>query len=360
MDIYRHIDRNKIQFDFLTSIEHGFQHITDEIEEMGGCVYHIPHILKSGPLRYRRALALFFKAHPEYLIIHAHMDKMNGIVLDEAKKIGVPIRIAHSHSAGSEGGWFKRKVKHHYGKYLKYAATDRMACSADAGRWLFPDATDRVTILRNGIVFDDFCFSEEVRDRKRADLGLVGAKVLLHVGRFDKVKNQSFIVDIFKKLNDEEGSYHLLFAGKGELLDTIKAYTKDIGVDDKVEFLGLRSDVPELMMVADTFLLPSIHEGLSVTLIEAQASGLPCIITDTLADESIIRPDLVERLPLGDAGAWAAKVRDSISISATRPRTSVLAPEYDIANIAVELERFYLQRISEIKSMHGSGTDETI
>jgi glycosyltransferase involved in cell wall biosynthesis len=335
-----------VQFDFLTSIEGSFE---EEIEKMGGHVYRIPHILKGGPIRYRHSLTFFFKEHKEHKIIHSPMDKMGGLVLYEAKKAGIPIRIAHSHSTNSEGGWLERKVKQYYGRYLRDAPTDRIACSADAGRWLFPDATDRITVLRNGIVFDDYLFSEEVREHKRDELGLSRSdKVLLHVGRFDKAKNQKFAIDVFNAICEDNKDYHFLLAGTGELFDTFKEYANTLNSHDRIEFLGLRDDIPGLMAAADALIFPSIYEGLSLVLIEAQTSGLPCVITDTLAAESIIRSELVTQLPLENFSIWANAVWKIIESYENSVRTSMVPLEYDIKNIAVELEQFYIQRGLEV------------
>jgi glycosyltransferase involved in cell wall biosynthesis len=203
-------------------------------------------------------------------------------------------------------------------------------------------------VLRNGIVLDDFCFLESIRENKRDELGLNQSdKVLLHVGRFDKAKNQRFAIDVFKEVSEKDGDYRFIFAGAGEMFDTVKEYANTSDVHDKIKFLGLRSDISDLMMAADALLFPSLYEGLSVVLIEAQTSGLPCVITDTLAEESTIREELVTRLPLGDAGVWAETTRAIVDRRDRSHRTSSIAPEYNIKNIAVELEHFYLQRASE-------------
>lgn len=351
MSVYRNMNRNKVQFDFLTSIEGSYE---EEIETLGGRIYRIPHILKGGPVRYRHSLAKFFRDHQEYKIIHSHMDKMSGIVLDEARKAGVPVRISHSHNTDSEGGWLERNVKQYYGRLLRSVPTDRMACSAAAGEWLFPDAFDRVRILKNGIVFDDYRFSELIRESKRSELGLDrDDPVLLHVGRFDEQKNQKFAIDVFERLFREDRKHFFILAGTGPLFDEVKAYADEKGIADKIQFLGLRSDVPALMMAADALVFPSLFEGLSLVLIEAQASGLPCVMTDTLAEESIARPELVTRLPLGDVGIWTDSVRKIIEDHPVATRTSAIPPEYDAKNIASELERFYIRRYSEISAEAG-------
>jgi glycosyltransferase involved in cell wall biosynthesis len=347
MNIYRNIDRNRVQFDFLTSIKGNFE---EEIRELGGHVYRIPYLQHVGPLIYRHNLASFFRKHKEYRIIHAHMDKMNGMVLNEAKKAGIPVRIAHSHSTASGGRWLKRTVKQYYSRHLRSAPTDCIACSADAGRWLFPDAFDRVRVMQNGIVFDDWRFSETERDKKRVALGLAkDDRMLFHVGRFDKAKNQKFALDVFARLVQRGEKYRFLLAGTGALLNDMKAYAVEKGIADKTEFLGHRDDIPALMMAADALVFPSIYEGLSIVLIEAQASGLPCVITDTLATESIARPELVTRLPLGDAGVWAAAVRKILDDRVGAVRISFIPPEYDIKNIAAELEAFYVSRYVEVE-----------
>jgi len=283
MNLYRNIDLSKIQFDFLTSKEGVFD---QEIIEMGGRIHRIPYITDGGHKNYIRHLDQFFKENAHYNIVHSHMDKMSGFVLRAAKKAGVPTRIAHSHNTQSEGGLAAKIYKSYAGSQIPKVSTHYLACSNVAAKWLFKRKASSSTLLKNGIDINKFSFSKAIRDQMRDDLGIeTGELVVGHIGRFNHQKNHSFLIDIFKELLRTVPNAVLILAGDGPLRSVIEEKVKHLNLENKVQFLGIRSDVEFLLQAFDVFVFPSLHEGLPITLIEAQASGLPCVISDVISGE---------------------------------------------------------------------------
>ena len=170
MNLYRNMDRSKVQFDFLTCREGAFD---EEIAAMGGRIHRIPYVTDVGHFGYVKALDAFFTSHPEYKIVHSHMDKMSGLVLRSAKKAGIPIRIAHSHNTSSEGGTATKVYKSYAGKFILPNASHLLACSNLAANWLFEKKANQARILKNGIDCDQFAFSAEVRKQVREELKLL-------------------------------------------------------------------------------------------------------------------------------------------------------------------------------------------
>ncbi|UKS24912.1 glycosyltransferase family 1 protein [Paenibacillus sp. HWE-109] len=342
MNLYRNVDRTKVQFDFLTCKTGAFD---AEIQEMGGTIHRIPYVSDIGHKGYIQALDDFFAAHPDYKIVHAHMDKMSGFVLRAAKKAGTPIRIAHSHNTSSEGGVAAKAYKWFAGTFIRSCATHFVACSRKAAQWLFTNQEKKALILKNGIESDKFAFSPLVRDQVRRELKLpADAYVVGHVGRFAQQKNHAFLIDIFAQLNREKPETLLVLAGDGPLRALIEKRVKALSLQDKVRFLGVRTDITRLLQAFDMFAFPSLHEGLPVTLIEAQGAGLPCLISDRITQEVDMDIHLVERLSLGDKKEWVDRMKQLIAGTFPRqiPASSLSSKGYDIKSTAAWTEGFYL------------------
>lgn len=302
MNLYRNIDRSKIQFDFLTSKEGVFD---QEIIELGGRIHRIPYITDGGHRQYIKHLNQFFKENSQYKIVHSHMDKMSGFVLRAAKKAGIAVRIAHSHSTQSEGNIATKLYKFYAGIYIEKSASHFLSCSAEAAEWLFQNKVKETNILKNGIDFNKFKFSSLIRNSVRTinniseDTFVVG-----HIGRFCTPKNHSFIIDIFSNLLKVEPNSLLILVGDGPLRPSIEEKVKQLNLSEKVKFIGVRNDVEHLLQAFDLFLFPSVYEGLPVTLIEAQGSGLPCLISDTITSEVDMKLNLIHYAPLNNLKVW--------------------------------------------------------
>lgn len=306
MNLYRNIDRSKVQFDFLTSKEGVFD---PEIREMGGQIYRIPYISEVGHTNYVKKLNQFFKENAKYKIVHSHMDKMSGLILLAAKKAGIPVRIAHSHNTRSEGGLPSQLYKWYSGKKINLSATHSFACSTDAAKWLFKKNHHQAHILKNGIECKKFQFSMEIRREFRKKLGIhPGCLVIGHIGRFNHQKNHNFLLEIFAEVIKKYSDTQLILIGDGLLRREVESKIKELNLEKNVKLLGVREDIHRLLQAFDLFVFPSLHEGLPVTLIEAQAAGLPCIIADTITKEVDMEVTKIAYLSLRDKNLWVKTI----------------------------------------------------
>ena len=336
MNYYRQIDRSRVQFDFLTHRE-GEKDYDAEIRALGGRIYHVPPV-NPFSRSYLQALDVFFAEHPEYRVVHSHLDCMSAYVLRAAKKCGVPVRLAHSHSSSQDKD-AKYLLKLLCKRGIAKQATQLLACADAAGRWMFGGAPFRV--LPNAIDASAYRADEQVRQEVRAELGLENAVVLGHVGRFSEPKNHPFLIGLFAEAVKKEPQARLLLIGGGEGRTAIEEKVRALGLADKVLFLGVRSDVNRMLQAMDAFVFPSLYEGLPVSLVEAQAAGLPCVISDRVPRESVLT-DLVEQLPLGDAAAWAERVLCAAAKEKKDTYEAICAAGFDVAKNAEWLEEFYL------------------
>ena len=335
MNYYRAIDRTKVQFDFLTHRDFRADY-DDEIEALGGKIYRLPNLNPFGR-SYLGALDRFFREHPEYRIVHSHLDCMSAIPLKAAKKHGVPVRIAHSHSSRQDRD-LKYPLKLLFKRRISGQATQLFACGKEAGKWMF--GTDDFRVLNNAIDAERYRFDPVVRQEVRRELGIpADAPVVGHVGRFMAPKNHCFLLRIFAELPDHA---RLLLVGDGELRAENEQLAEELGIRDRVIFAGLRSDVDRMLQAMDVFVFPSLYEGLPLSVIEAQAAGLPCLISDKVPIECK-KTDLVSQIPLDASPAeWA----ETVLSAAEAPRGDTLAQireaGFDIRANAEWLQNYYL------------------
>lgn len=341
MNYYRHMDRSQIQFDFLVHRTERADY-DDEIELLGGKIYRLPRLNPLSP-SYLKALDTFFDEHSEYQIIHVHQDCMSSVILKAAKRHHIPVRIAHSHSSNQDRDW-KYPIKLFYRTQISKYATALFACGQQAGQWMFCGAPFHV--LNNAIHVRDYSYSPFARTRMRAQLSISdNAFVIGHVGRFSPPKNHSGLVDIFAEIHRRDKDALLLLVGddKSELGDKIHNKVQDLGLSQNVIFTGMRNDVDALLQAMDVFVFPSKYEGLPVTLVEAQAAGLPCYISDHVPADCILT-DLIKVVPLSAPSAvWADKV---LSKHAPRRDThsEIAGAGFDIIENAKWLQNFYLEQ----------------
>ena len=286
MNYYRNIDHEKIQFDFIcdsdsTNIPY------DEIEKLGGKVILIPPYQKV--FKYQKELRRVLK-EGNYKIVHSHINTLSVFPLYAAKKVGIPVRIAHSHSTTNKREWKKNMLKQVLRPFSKIYATDYMCCSELAGRWLFGDKEydkGNVYLLNNAIDLEKYKYDEKIRKEKRKELNINDDTIVIgHIGRFVEQKNHKFLIDIFNEINKKEKNSILLLAGQGPLMEEIKKKVKELNLENNVMFLGQRNDANELYQAFDVFLLPSLYEGLPVVGVEAQASGVLCLFSNDMTKET--------------------------------------------------------------------------
>lgn len=339
MNLYRSIDREYIQFDFLVHREFRADY-DDEIEALGGRIYRMPRLNPIDP-RYNRSLLNFFKTHPEYTVVHSHLDCMSAIPLAAAKACGVPVRIAHVHSSSQDRNW-KYWIKRYYAKKIPAVATNLFACSRAAGEWMLQGHD--FTVLNNGIDTDRFSFSPERRAEIRRSLGLGDSLVLGHVGRFSSVKNHTFLLDIFAHLHKQHPVSKLLLVGDGECRVEIEEKAKTLGLTEDVVFAGSQSDVSPYYQAMDVFVFPSLYEGLGIVAVEAQTSGLPCVISDKVPLECAVTDGLVSVQSLENSPQEWAELILSLSVPERKGYAAqVAARGYDITGTAKWLQEFYLR-----------------
>lgn len=308
MNLYRHIDRSKVQFDFLvhTAKKCFFD---DEIRQLGGNIYSVPYYKITNGNQYKKALDEFFNAHPEIKIVHGHLGSCAHIYLKKAKQHGC-YAIAHSHNTKPKGFSFKNCMYRLFTYKTRGIADYFFGCSVAAAEYRFGEKiarSNRCGILKNAIDVNKFAYSESYRNEIREEFNLGNKFVIGHVGRFNTQKNHAFLIDIFKAVHDQRPDSVLMLVGTGDLMLTIKQKVKSLGLNESVIFTGLRSDVHKMMSAFDVFLFPSLYEGLPVTLVEAQAAGLPVVCSDVITGEISITSS-VAFLPLGNEKIWSENV----------------------------------------------------
>lgn len=305
MNTYRKIDKQLVQFDFAVYDAPASNSYQPEIEQMGGTVIPVKGLAEAGLNGFYSQFVQLFRQR-KYDAVHAHNIHHNGLILKAAKKAGIPIRISHSHQSFDERNEsFARKALADYLKHLNNrASTRRIACSDLAGEFLYGKKT--FEFLPNAIELNRYrSLKDNGELKKQFELSKSG-KILLHIGRFSPQKNQFFIIEFMKYLTDCDCV--LLIAGDGPLKEDILAGFKSAGLSKNVRYLGLRSDIPELMKASDLLLLPSIYEGLPMVAIEAQAAGCMSLLSDRITKQADLGVGLVQYLGIENAKIWADKI----------------------------------------------------
>ncbi|WP_423217189.1 glycosyltransferase family 1 protein [Streptococcus equinus] len=341
MNYYRHIDRTKYKFDFVcdsdsTSIPY------DEIKKMGGRVILVPPYQKV--FEYHIGLKKILK-EGEYQIVHSHINALSVFSLYAAKRAGIPVRIAHSHSTSNKKEPLKNIFKFILKPFSRMFATDYMACTEHAGRWLFGDKefdSGNVFILNNAIDVEKFKYNEEIRIKKRRELCIAeDTFVIGHIGRFVEQKNHRFLIDIFYKFHCEYPNSILLLIGQGPLMKEIKERVMLLGLQESVHFLGQRDNISDFYQVFDLFLFPSLYEGLGMVMIEAQCSGLPCVASTDVPVDSKINNN-VSYLSLDSRiEDWTEEISRMIQSQREINYQLMNISGYDIQTEALKLEEKY-------------------
>lgn len=344
MNYYRHIDRSKVQFDFLVDADSTLVP-TEEIESLGGRVFVVPPY--QNVLEYQQALKSLFRVQG-WEIVHSHINALSVFPLRAAKKVGVPVRIAHSHSTSGKGEYAKNALKAVLRTQANRYPTHRFACSELAGKWLFGEKRD-YALFYNAIDLDSFAFDAEKRRRTRDALGIPEATFVVgHIGRFMTQKNHSFLVAVFAKFNELVPDSLLLLAGNGELMAQTEELAAKLGIADRVRFLGYRSDSDCLYQAFDCFVLPSLYEGLPLVAVEAQRAGLRCLLSTAITRE-VALTDGAEFLHIDSVDEW---VRALETVSEKRDRIDALVglfAAYDIADASSRLQDYYYDLISGVQ-----------
>lgn len=340
MNYYRHIDRSKVQFDFLVHREFEADY-DEEIKSLGGRIYHVSRLVPWSR-RYKAELRRFFRTHPEYKIVHVHQDCLSSVALQCAKDCGIPVRIAHSHNSNQDKN-IKYLFKRYYMRKIPETATELFACGKAAGDWMFGGKAYQ--LLPNAIAAEKYIYEEEKAKKIKKELDLEKNIVIGHIGRFNPQKNHKFLIDIFEKCFEKNQKVRLMLIGDGEGRKEIENKVKERGLQDNVIFMGVRKDVPELLQAMDVFVFPSLYEGLPVTMIEEQAAGVPAVISNRVSEECIITKDLVKVEGLEETPEqWADKILKQAKINKSDRNEEIKKAKYDVETTAKWLEEYYLKK----------------
>ena len=341
MNYYRCLDTQKIQFDFLVHCQKKADY-DEEIESMGGRIYRVPS-LNPVSLKYHKMENDFFATH-SYQIVHCHMDCMSAFPLMHAKKIGVPIRIAHSHNKNQNKD-FKYPIKMVCKRLIPFYATHLFACGTEAGRFMFEN--HKFHVMKNAININDYVFDNIVRRNVRTEFGIEDDTVLGNVANFTPAKNHTFLIDIFSEYHKYNKQSKLLLVGDGPNRCEIEKKIEKLGLQRFVILTGVRKDVNRLLQAMDVFVFPSLYEGLPVTMIEAQASGLPCVISENVPKETDIT-NLVTRISLNEPLCqWTYAIENSKKILRGNQSSEIKKSGYDIQENTRKLEKFYMKEYKQ-------------
>ena len=345
MNYYREFDRSRIQFDFLANKPVPGEY-DEEIREMGGRIFVSPGLNPVHFPRYRRFVADIIHSNPEIKIVHSHNEAMGYYALKSAKDAGIRVRIAHAHSTQIIRD-YKYPLKMVCKKLLPGAATDHWGCGRDAGIYYFGKERWNASgfILHNAIDVSRFAFRQESRERLRQLHGLEKCFVMGHVGRFNVEKNHTRLLDILAEIAKTVPEARLVLIGNGEREQSVKEKARDMGIQDKVLFLGQMPDVSEWYQAMDCFVMPSLFEGLPVVGIEAQAAGLPCFFSDRVTDEILLPPETHRISLLADDAEWAREILTAKQSETDRAKGAEIIRQagYDIHMEARRLQEIYLE-----------------
>ncbi|TSE04867.1 glycosyltransferase family 1 protein [Aquimarina algiphila] len=353
MNYYRNIDRDKIQFDFLVHRKEKAA-FDDEIESLGGKIYRIDPINPFFPGEYYNRLRTFFKEHTEYAIVHSHLNTFSSFPLKIAREFKIPCRIAHAHTAFENiklrnfipnkenlTETVKKLIKFRLKKKVSTYATHRFSCGDKAGQWLFGENNDFYT-MNNAIDTKKFIHNPETDKKYRKELNLEDKVIIGHVGRLNNAKNHSYLLRIFANIIEERPDCVLVLVGNGELQQAIEQEIDDLGIQDRVKMLGVRSDIPELLQMMDVFVFPSFYEGLPVTLIEAQAAGLKILASDTITQEVKLTDDIEFVSIQKPTSFWVNKIFNALSYKKQDNSDKISEAGYDIVSNTEKIQSFYL------------------
>lgn len=344
-NLYHNIDREKIQFDFAMHYDEKGIH-EDEVLGLGARVYRFRNLMECGSIgRYKSQWDHFFKTvGKEYQIVHLHYMSHEGMIAEVAKKYGKKV-IAHSHSTTPSGFKLKKAVEKMLNRNLVRNSDVLLACSKQAGIDFFGEKFKKGGIvLKNAIDVEKYTFNSDIRGQMRRKNHLEGKVVIGHVGNYTYHKNQDFMLSIVSEAVKKNPDAVFIWCGciKDHDLEHVKQLIREHHLEDHIVLAGRCNCVEKWMQAFDVFLFPSIYEGLGVVLIEAQACGLPCVVSDTIPEEAAVTK-LMSRCKLTDTPArWAAELTNAYN-STTREvhQEEIAANGYDVRTTAEYLERLY-------------------
>ena len=349
MNLYHNIDRNKVQFDFVVHTEKQMFY-EKEIFLLGGKIFRVPQFKGYNIFTYKKWWDNFFNNHQEYAIVHGHIGSTASIYLSVANKYNY-YTIAHSHATHEKGISLMRIEFALATCTTRYIADYFMACSKQAGIDRYGKKivnSDCFQVINNGIECDKYIFSNKIRDKVRKSNNIDQNTIIIgHVGRFTEAKNHKKIIDVFNCFHKKHQNAVLWLFGEGELKQEIEDKVKELRISRSVCFKGLSSHISEELQAMDVFLFPSLFEGLGIALIEAQASGLPCVVSNAIQDEADIKAGLIKKLDLNlSDDKWASALEEMLHRNRVDTSAYVKQAGFDIKSVANKLQNFYLETLN--------------
>lgn len=338
LNLTKTIDKTNLQFDFLMRGDNPYLETT--LKDYGANIYKVP----SGMSNYYKFVKNILIKN-NYDFVHVHKNSAANIVLPlMVKKYTNAKLIVHSHNTSPSGGSKVAIILHKINKNKLMRLSDyRFACSDTAAAWMFGHdyKDEQVKIIKNGIITKDYVYDPQMRKRMRRQLGLNGKFVIGHVGAFREQKNHKFLLNVFSKLNIPNAE--LVLVGDGILKEKIVAQAQELGIKNKIKFLGSRNDINEILQSFDLFVMPSLWEGLSVSAIEAQASGLQLILSENVSHSIKITPN-VKFLNLNDIDSWIREIKSKVvddKFDRKDETKAISKYGYDMSNSAQIIRRIY-------------------
>ena len=343
MNYYRKIDRSKFHFDFVIHRKDN-GHYKEEIEQLGGKIFRFSALNPFNNKAYKKEISDFFDANTAYKIIHGNNSEMGIYFYKEAQKRNIPVIIAHGHIS-DPGVSIKSMFRWYYKHKMRPYVNTYFACGNLASIWLFGKKNaHKAFIMNNAIDANAFKFDENKSLEMRAKLNCPDTINFLHVGRFYFEKNHSFMIDVFAGLLKINPNVKLFLVGEGELKQKIIDKVASLKISENVVFLGSRNDVNEIAQAMDYYLFPSLFEGLPVSLVEAQAAGLKCFISDGVPEESILISENVKVLSLKKSAAeWAKEIAKNMNHTKTDVSQTIIDKNFDINANVIILENKYAE-----------------
>ena len=346
MNLYRNIDREKVQFDFLVHTNKKC-FFDDEIKSLGGNIYVVPYFNGINVIKYKKSIYNFFSQHRgEFVAVHGHVGSCAHIYLKLAKDAGI-YTIAHSHSTKPTAITLKNILYRWFTFKVRRIADYFFGCSRASGCYRFGEkivSGSNFSVLNNAIEVDKYTFDTTIRENVRKEYQLNDRLVIGNVGRFCIAKNHQYLLDIFNLIAQKLPDARLLLVGDGALRKEIENKADALGIRDKIIMTGVCSNVNELLQAMDCFVFPSLYEGLPVTVIEAQAAGLQCFISENITNEVCISGN-VEQIPINvSPQVWADTVIGYFDSKMSRNDVSseIANAGYDIKTTAAWLTKFYM------------------
>lgn len=347
VNLYRKINNN-IQFDFI-SYSNEEAYYDKEIKDLGGNVIRLKPPSEVGFIEAVKDIKKVIKENGPYNAVHTHMLFNCGIAMIAAYLSRAKVRVSHAHTTSDDSTSFVRKVYIAVMRFfIKLFSTDFLACSDAAGKYLFGNSVTtnkRYKMLPNYIDYEKFINCND-KNSIRKELGIRNDDIVIcHIGRFITAKNHKFLIDIISEMIQNDDKVKLILVGTGDLRNEIEAKVKDLGIESNVYFTGLRDDISNILNNSDLFILPSIYEGLGLVLLEAQASNLPCLVSEAVQPEVDLGIGLVKKLNLSyGAKTWAHEASSLIKENKNKNINIINAvkeKKYDLNSILNNLLSVY-------------------